>query len=55
MSVNKQTLLDDVDVGPPKSPVCGCVLNQSFHEGLKNISNVKVHLRTRNGNVNISF
>ena len=47
------TLLDGVDVGPAKWRVCGCGLNQFVHEGMNDISNVKVHLKTRNGNVNI--
>ena len=47
------TLLDGVDVGPPKQRVCWRGLNRSFHEAMNNISNVKVHLKTRSGNVNI--
>ena len=53
MSVNNQTLLDGVDVGPLKWRVCGCGLNLSVHEGMKDTSNVKVHLKTHSGNVNI--
>ena len=49
------TLLDGVDVGPPKKRVCGHGLNRSVHEGMKNISNVKVHLKTHSGNVNIAM
>ena len=46
--VSKQTdSLDGVDVGPPKWRVCGRGLNRSVHECLNDISNVKVHLRTR--------
>ena len=53
-NVSKQTtLLNGVDVGPPKWHVCGHGINQSVHEGMNNISNVKVHLKTRSGNVNI--
>ena len=53
-NVNKQaTLLDGLDVSPPKLRVCGCGLNRSVHEGMNHISNVKVHLKTRSGNVNI--
>ena len=53
-NVNKQTtLLDGVDVGLPKWRVCGRGLNRSIHEGMNSISNVKVYLRTRSGNVNI--
>ena len=52
--VSKQTaLLDDVDVCLPKWRLFGRGLNQSVHEGMNDISNVKVHLRTRSGNVNI--
>ena len=53
--VSKQTtLLDGVDFGPPKWHVCGCGLNQSVHEGMNDISNVKVHLKTHGGNLNIN-
>ena len=53
-NVSKQTtLLDSVDVGPPKWRVCGRSLNWSVHEGMKDISNVKVHLKTCSVNVNI--
>ena len=31
----------------------GCGLNRFVHEGMNHISNVKVHLKTRSGNVNI--
>ena len=52
-NVSKQaTLLDGVDVGPLKRRVCGCGLNQFVHESMNGISNVKVHLKTRSGNVN---
>ena len=51
---NQTTLLDGVDAGPPKGHVCGRGLNKSIYEGMNDISNVKVHLRTRSGNVNIS-
>ena len=47
------TLLDDVDFGPLKWHVCGCGLNCFVPEGMSGISNVKVHLKTRSGNVNI--
>ena len=50
-NISKQTLLDGVDVGPPKWCICGCGLNQSVHEGINDISNVKVHLKTCSGNV----
>ena len=40
-NVSKQaTLLGGLDV-------CGCGLNRFVHEGMHNISNVKVHLKTR--------
>ena len=45
--------LDGLDVSPLKWRVCGCGLNRVVHEGMNHISNVKVHLKTRNGNVNI--
>ena len=52
--VSKQaTLLDGIDVGPLKWRLCGCGLDQFVHEGMNGISNVKVHLKTRSGNVNI--
>ena len=52
--VSKQaTLLDGLDVSPLKWRVCGCGLNRFVHEGMNHISNVKVHLKIRSGNVNI--
>ena len=48
-NVNKHTLLADVDMGLPKWRVCGHGLNQSVNKGMNDISNVKVHLRTRCG------
>ena len=54
INIHKQTtFLDGVDIGRLKWWVCGCVLIQSVHEGAKDISNVKVPLKTRSGNVNI--
>ena len=54
-NVSKQaTLLDGLDVSPLKRRVCGCGLNRIVHEGMNHISNVKVHLKTRSGNVNIN-
>ena len=54
-NVSKQTeLLDGIDVGPPKWSVCGRGSNQTVLKGMKDISNVKVHLKTRSGNVNIA-
>ena len=47
-------LLDGVDVGPPKQCVCWRGLNRYVHEAMNCISNVKVYLKTRSGNVNIS-
>ena len=53
-NISKQaTLLDGLDVSPLKWRVYGCGLNQFVHEGMNHISNVKVHLKTRSGNVNI--
>ena len=53
-NVSKQaTLLDGLDVSLLKWRVCGCGLNRFVHEGMNHISNVKVHLKTRRGNVNI--
>ena len=54
--VSKQaTFLDGLDVRPLKWSVCGYGLNRFVHEGMNHISNVKVHLKTRSGNVDISF
>ena len=47
------TLLDGLDVSPLKWCVCRSGLNGFVHEGMNHISNVKVHLKTRSGNVNI--
>ena len=53
-NVSKQaTLLGGVDVGAPKWHVCRCDLTRFVHEGMNGISNVKVHLKTCSGNVNI--
>ena len=46
------TLLDGVDVSPPKQLVCWRGLNRYVYEAMNSISNVKVHLKTRSGNVN---
>ena len=47
-NVSKQaTLMDGLDVSPLKWRVCGCGLNRFVHEGMNHISNVKVHLKTR--------
>ena len=55
-NVSKQaTLLDELDVRGLKWRVFGCGLNRFVHEGMNLISNVKVHLKTRSGNVNIRF
>ena len=54
-NVSKQTtFLDGVDVGLPKLYLFGCGFKHSVHEGVKDISNVKVHLKTHSENVNIS-
>ena len=53
-NLSKQaTLLDGLDVTPLKWRVCECGLNRFVHEGMNHISNVKVHLKTCSGNVNI--
>ena len=53
-NVSKQaTLLNRLDDSPLKWRVCGCGVNRFVHEGMNHISNVKVHLKTRSGNVNI--
>ena len=53
-NVSKQAaLLDGLDVSPLKWRVWVCGLNRFVHEVMNHISNVKVHLKTRNGNVNI--
>ena len=46
------TLLDGIDVGPPKQHMCWRGFNRSVHEAMNNISNVKLYLKTRRGNVN---
>ena len=53
MSVNKQRYLDGLDVSPLKWSVLWCGLNRFVHEGMNHVLNVKVHLKTRKGNVNI--
>ena len=53
LSANKQTLLDGVEIGQPKWPICGHDLNRSVNEGMNDISKVKVLLKTHRGNVNI--
>ena len=53
-NVSKQaTLLDGLDINTLKWGVYGGGLNRFVHEGMNHISNVKVHLKTRSGNVNI--
>ena len=53
-NVSKQAkLLDGLDFSPLKWRVYGCGLTGFVHEGMNDISNVKVQLKTRNGNVNI--
>ena len=47
------TLSDGIDVGPLKWRVCECGLRRFVHEGMNDILNVKVHLKTRSGNVNM--
>ena len=54
INISKQkTLLDGVGVGLPKQSMCWRGLNRSVHEAMKNISNVKGHLKPRSGYVNI--
>ena len=50
----KAPLLDGLDVSQLKWRVCGCGLNRFVHEGMNDISSVKVHLKTRSVNVNIT-
>ena len=53
-NVSKQaTLLDGLDFSTLKWCDCGCGLIRFVHEGMNRISNVKVHLKNRSGNVNI--
>ena len=53
-NISKQaTLLDVIDVCPLKWCVCGFGLNRFVHEGMNGISNVKVHLKTCIGNINM--
>ena len=53
-NLSKQArLLDGVDVKSLKWRVYGFGLNRFVHEGMNHISNVKVHSKTRSGNVNI--
>ena len=53
-NLSKQaTSLDGVDVCPLTWRVCGCGLNRFDHKGMNAISNVKVNLKTRIGNVNM--
>ena len=54
-NVSEQMLLDGTDVGPPKWCICGRGLNLFVDEGMNDISNVKVHLKTHSGNVNIAI
>ena len=44
-------LLDGIDL--LQSHICGCGLNGFVYEGMNNIPNIKVHLKTHSGNVNI--
>ena len=53
-NVSKQaTLLDGLEVSLLKWCGCGCGLNRFVHEGISHISNVKIHLKTGSGNVNM--
>ena len=53
VNVSKQAVLFGLDFSPLKWRVCGCGLNRFVHEGMNHVLNVKVHLKTRTGNVNI--
>ena len=55
MLAKQATLLDGLDVSPLKWRICGWGLNRFVHEGMNHISNAKVHLKIRSGNVNITF
>ena len=47
-NVSKQTtLLDGIHVGSPEQRQCWRGLNRYVHEAMNNISNVKVHFKTR--------
>ena len=50
---NQASLLDGLNVVLLKWCICGCGLNRFVHEGMNDISNVKVYLKTSSGNVNI--
>ena len=53
-NISKQTtLLDGVDVGPSRWRISLRGLNRSVHEGMNDVSNVKVHLKASSGNENI--
>ena len=55
-NVSKQAvLLDGLDVSPLSRRVCWCGLNRFVHEGMNHLSNVKVHLKTRSGKVNMTL
>ena len=49
------TLLDDIYVGPLILCIFVCGLNGFVHECMNNMSNVKVHLKTRSVNVDKVF
>ena len=52
MSANQQLYWMELTLVGPNGAYVG--LNRSIHEGMKDISNVKVHLKTLSGNVNMS-
>ena len=55
VNISTQTkLLDGLDICPTKWRVCGRALNRFVHEGMNNIMNLKVNLRTCSGAVNIA-
>ena len=54
MSANKQRYWMVLTLVRSNGAYVGVALNQSIYEGMNDISNVNVHLKTRSGNVNIN-
>ena len=52
-SVNMQRFWMDLTLLRSNGAYMGVALIDFFHEGMNHISNVRVHLKTRSGNVNI--
>ena len=47
-NISKQTtLLDGIDVGPPKWHICGCGLNRSVHLGMSDVPKRKIHRKCK--------